>query len=86
MKKKRYKSRAVKGKVGFLQSPILGAVVLLLVIGCVVLAAIDSSTRPMFVDLTKTVVLAYIGLHIPYGIKNNNSVRPRQLKVNDFLF
>jgi hypothetical protein len=65
MKKKRYKSRAVKGKVRFSQTPILGAVVLLLVIGCVVLAAIDSSTRPMFGDLTKTVVVAYIGLHIP---------------------
>jgi hypothetical protein len=36
MKKKRYKSRAVKGKVRFSQTPILGAVVLLLVIGCVV--------------------------------------------------
>ena len=65
MKKRQYNKRSVKGKVRFSQTPILGAVVLLLVISCVVLAAIDSSTRPMFGDLTKTVVVAYIGLHIP---------------------
>jgi hypothetical protein len=47
------------------QARILGAVVLLLVSGSLVLAAIDPSTRPMFGDLTKVVVGAYIGLHIP---------------------
>ena len=49
----------------FLASRILGAVVLLLVFDSLVLAAIDPSTRPMFGDLTKVVVGAYIGLHIP---------------------
>jgi hypothetical protein len=48
----------------FSQSCILGAVVLLLVSGSVVLAVIDLSTRPMFLDLTKVVVGAYIGSHI----------------------
>ena len=65
MKKRQYNNRSFKGKVRFPQTHILGAVVLLLVIGCMVLAAIDSSTRPMFGALTKTVVVAYIGLHIP---------------------
>lgn len=49
----------------FSQARILGAVVLLLVLGSLVLAAIDPSTRPMFGDLTKIVVGAYIGLYIP---------------------
>jgi hypothetical protein len=49
----------------FLQARILGAVVLLLVFGSLVLATIDPTTRPMFGDLTKIVVGAYIGLHIP---------------------
>ena len=49
----------------FSQARILGAVVLLLVIGSLVLAVIDPSTRPMFGDLTKVVVGAYIGLYIP---------------------
>jgi hypothetical protein len=49
----------------FSQARILGAVVLLLVFGSLVLAVIDPSTRPMFGDLTKVVVGTYIGLHIP---------------------
>jgi hypothetical protein len=49
----------------FSQGRILGAVVLILVFGSVVLAMIDPSTRPMFGDLTKVVVGAYIGLYIP---------------------
>ena len=50
----------------FLQARIQGAVVLLLVLGSLVLAAIDPSTRPMFGDLTKVVVGGYIGrLSIP---------------------
>ena len=50
----------------FLPNRILGTVVLLLVFGSLVLAAIDPSTRPMFGDLTKVVVGAYIGrLYIP---------------------
>jgi hypothetical protein len=85
MKKRQYKTQAVKDKVSFSQTPILGAVILLLVIGCVVLAAIDSSIRPMFIDLTKNVVLAYIGLHISHRIKSNKSARSRQLKGNNFL-
>lgn len=48
----------------FSQARILGAVVLLLVFGSLVLATIDPSTRPMFGDLTKVVVGVYIGLHI----------------------
>ena len=47
------------------QARILGAVVLLLVLGSMVLAVIDPSTRPMFGDLTKFAVGAYIGLYIP---------------------
>jgi hypothetical protein len=50
---------------GFLQARILGAVVLLLVFGSLVLAVLDSSTRPMFMDLTKLVVAAYIGRSMP---------------------
>ncbi len=49
----------------FSQARILGAVVLLLVLGSLVLAAIDPSTRPTFGDLTEVVVGAYIGLYIP---------------------
>jgi hypothetical protein len=52
-------------KNSFRQDDILGAVVLLLVVGSLVLAAIDPSTRPTFGDLTEIVVGAYIGLHIP---------------------
>ena len=48
----------------FSQARILGAVVLLLVLGSLVLAAIDPSTRLMFGDLTKVVIGAYIGLYI----------------------
>jgi len=49
----------------FSQARVLGAVVLLVVLGSLVLAVIDPSTRPMFGDLTKVVVGAYIGLYIP---------------------
>jgi len=49
----------------FSQARILGAVVLLLVFGSLVLATIDPSTRPTFGDLTEVVVGAYIGLYIP---------------------
>ncbi|MEG4395796.1 hypothetical protein [Microcoleus sp. BROC3] len=49
----------------FSQARILGAVVLVLVLGSLLLAGIDLSTRPMFGDLTKVVVGAYIGLYIP---------------------
>jgi hypothetical protein len=49
----------------FSQARILGATVLVLVSGSLVLSVIDPSTRPMFYDLTKVVVGAYIGLHIP---------------------
>jgi hypothetical protein len=47
------------------QDQILGAVVLILIFGSVVLAIIDPSTRPTFGDLTKVVVGTYIGIHIP---------------------
>ncbi|HLO50915.1 MAG TPA: hypothetical protein VK211_21040 [Kamptonema sp.] len=44
---------------------LLSVIVLVLVSGSLVLAVIDPSTRPMFCDLTKVAVGAYIGLHIP---------------------
>ncbi len=44
---------------------ILGLVVLVLAVGSLVLAVIDSSTRPAFADLTKIAVGAYIGLLMP---------------------
>jgi hypothetical protein len=48
------------------QSRIVEAVLLLLVSVSVVLATIDPSTRPRFIDLTKSVVQAYIGrLYLP---------------------
>ncbi|HEY9812915.1 MAG TPA: hypothetical protein V6D31_05180 [Candidatus Sericytochromatia bacterium] len=50
---------------GLLQARILGAVVLLLVFGSLMLAVLDPSTRPMFGDLTKVVVAAYIGRYMP---------------------
>jgi hypothetical protein len=62
----------------FSQSRILGAVVLLLVSGSVVLAAIDPSTRSIFLDLTKFVVGAYIGRTFAHQTKHNNSDRPSQ--------
>ncbi|MEG4007709.1 hypothetical protein QUA41_17620 [Microcoleus sp. Pol11C1] len=49
----------------FSQARILGTVVWVLVLGSLVLAAIDPSTRPMFGDLTKVVVGAYTGLYLP---------------------
>lgn len=47
------------------QDRILAVIVLMLVLGSLLLAVIDPSTRPMFGDLTKVAVGAYIGLHIP---------------------
>jgi len=44
---------------------ILGLVVFVLAVGSLVLAVIDSSTRPAFADLTKVAVGAYIGLLMP---------------------
>jgi len=44
---------------------ILGMIVLSLVVGSLILAIIDSSTRATFADLTKVAVGTYIGLHIP---------------------
>jgi hypothetical protein len=63
----------------FSQARILGAVVLLLVLGSVVLAIIDPSTRPMFADLTKVVVGAYIGLYIPAPGQRHQQLSPRSL-------
>lgn len=48
----------------FSQARILGAVVLLLVLGSLVLAAIDPSSRPMFADLTKFALGAYSEFNI----------------------
>lgn len=62
----------------FSQARILGTVVLLLVFGSLVLAVIDPSTRPMFGDLTKVVVGAYMGLHIPAP-----TPRPKRTKAID---
>jgi hypothetical protein len=48
------------------QSRILEAVLLVLVSGSVVLATIDPSIRPRFIDLTRVVVEAYIGrMYLP---------------------
>ncbi|MBD2414789.1 hypothetical protein FACHB389_31650 [Nostoc calcicola FACHB-389] len=44
---------------------VLGMIVLSLVVGSLILAIIDSSTRATFADLTKVAVGTYIGLHIP---------------------
>jgi hypothetical protein len=43
----------------------LAVVILILVIGSVILAVIDQSTRPAFADLTKVTLGAYIGLLMP---------------------
>jgi hypothetical protein len=63
----------------FSQARILGAVVLLLVLGSLGLAVIDPSTRPMFGDLTKVVVGAYIGLYIPAPGQKHQQLSPRSL-------
>jgi hypothetical protein len=47
------------------QTRILDTITLILVFGSLVLAAIDPSTRSAFGNLTKVVVVAYIGIHIP---------------------
>lgn len=60
------------------QARILGAVVLLLVSGSLVLAATDPSTRPVFGDLTKFVLGAYMGLHIPAP-----TPRPKRIVARD---
>ena len=43
----------------------LAVVILILVIGSVILAVIDQSTRTAFADLTKVTLGAYIGLLMP---------------------
>ena len=63
----------------FSQSRIQEAVVLILVSGSVVLATIEPSIRPMFLDLTKLAVVAYIGRRPPHQTKDNNSDRPSEL-------
>jgi hypothetical protein len=47
----------------FSEKCIQGAVVLLLVVGSLVLVAIDLTTRPMFEELTKVVVGVYSLFH-----------------------
>ena len=59
----------------FGQDLILSVMVLVLVSGSLVLAVIDPSTRPMFGDLTKVAVGAYIGLHIPPPNHQRNKER-----------
>ncbi|NEQ19568.1 MAG: hypothetical protein F6K28_08140 [Microcoleus sp. SIO2G3] len=49
----------------FDKSEFLGILVLGLAFGSLVLAVIDSSTRPAFADLAKVAVGAYIGLLTP---------------------
>jgi threonine/homoserine/homoserine lactone efflux protein len=44
---------------------VLAVVILILVIGSVILAVIDQSTRPAFADLVKVTLGAYIGLLVP---------------------
>lgn len=68
-----------------LQPLIEGAVVLLLVIGVMVLAGIDPSTRPMFGDLTKFVVGGYIGrLSISTPNKRRQQRQPALIKRAEF--
>ena len=47
---------------------VLGFVVIILVSGSLLLAVIDVSSRPLFADLTKVCVGAYIGLSLPKGV------------------
>ena len=49
-----------------LQALIQGAAFSLVVLWSLVMATVDPSTRPMFEELAKVVVVSYIGrLHIP---------------------
>ncbi|HBL59145.1 MAG TPA: hypothetical protein DDZ80_11680 [Cyanobacteria bacterium UBA8803] len=52
---------------------VLAVVILILVIGSVILAVIDQSTRPAFADLTKVTLGAYIGLLIPNKNRENDN-------------
>jgi hypothetical protein len=61
------------------RSRILGAVVLILVSGSVVLATIDPSIRPMFLESTKVVVLAYIRSRSSHQTRDKNNDRPSKL-------
>lgn len=65
----------------FSQARTLRAVVLLLVFDSLVLAAIDPSTRSMFGDLTKVVVGAYIGLHIPAPNQIGKAIGGKSLAI-----
>jgi len=46
---------------------VLGFSVIILVGGSLLLAVVDASCRPLFADLTKVCVGAYIGLSMPKG-------------------
>ena len=48
-----------------LKENVLGIAVLILVSGSLLLAVIDENTRPLFADLTKVCLGAYIGLSMP---------------------
>jgi hypothetical protein len=52
---------------GFFKDGVLGIAVLMLVGGTLLLAVIDPTSRPMFADLTKICLGAYIGLLMPKG-------------------
>ena len=55
------------------QTQILDTVTLILVFGSLWLAVIDPSTRPAFGNLTKGVLVTYIGrLYIPASNKKGN--------------
>jgi hypothetical protein len=59
-----------------LQARIQGVVFLLVVLWSLGLTIVDSSTRPMFVDLAKLVVGGYMGrLYVPAPNQNDNSDR-----------
>lgn len=63
--------RLMKNSVS--QSQILDTVTLILVFGSLGLAVIDPSTRPAFGDLTKGVLVTYLGrLYIPTPNKRGN--------------
>ena len=47
---------------------VLGFVVIILVSGSLLLAVIDVSSRPLFADLTKVCVGAYISLSLHKGV------------------
>jgi hypothetical protein len=55
-----------------LKEGFLGAIVLVLVAGALVLAVIDPSSRSAFTDLAKVAVGAYIGLLMPHQPSTKN--------------